>query len=495
MTETPSHRPWRPSDPPPISAEPLIVTHPSQAWKVVAELASDARQLYDSRVERYGPAGAGDEWRHKAEALEEAAGLLGAPLPLAVQAMRRGRNGGQEAAPGVATPGELHSAEAMPEPRPATAEELETCAVCGCSELDACLDEAGQPCTWAKPGLCSVCHVRLGRWADLDRIADRIEDAAGEVNGARMPLLAGCELGLRALARELREHVRELRDSYPDPAELAHDLKAAASSEGENRDREPWLLGDRDPARPSTGDAAAAPECLNCGRPLRLRELGWSCDDCTVADRAAFVRHVNERLKYRPAEADAAAERVKTLPEIVADQARRAAVHAEDRAYMATRGVLRIGDYEIRTEGRPVEVSTAEGERGEACDHFERSAAGDSPELDPAFTCDRCGRGLAAHVNVVRAADFLAFSPDGPAYRVRESTGGARSQDRRGSVWLRSLRSGQTLRNLGSGEAYTVVSVSWPRGADGRPSVVAVRSCTISNPSEWLDVTDEVLGS
>lgn len=33
-----------------------------------------------------------------------------------------------------------------------------TCGSCGCSELDACLDErTGLSCSWASPGLCSAC--------------------------------------------------------------------------------------------------------------------------------------------------------------------------------------------------------------------------------------------------------------------------------------------------------------------------------------------------
>ncbi len=32
------------------------------------------------------------------------------------------------------------------------------CKTCGCSEYDACIDEVtGQPCGWAKPGLCTAC--------------------------------------------------------------------------------------------------------------------------------------------------------------------------------------------------------------------------------------------------------------------------------------------------------------------------------------------------
>jgi len=33
---------------------------------------------------------------------------------------------------------------------------FDRCRLCGCSEMDACWDEAG-PCGWAAPGLCSVC--------------------------------------------------------------------------------------------------------------------------------------------------------------------------------------------------------------------------------------------------------------------------------------------------------------------------------------------------
>lgn len=33
---------------------------------------------------------------------------------------------------------------------------FERCRLCGCSEMDACWDEAG-PCSWIAPGLCTVC--------------------------------------------------------------------------------------------------------------------------------------------------------------------------------------------------------------------------------------------------------------------------------------------------------------------------------------------------
>jgi hypothetical protein len=31
------------------------------------------------------------------------------------------------------------------------------CRVCGCSELDACVDEAGGTCYWIEQDLCSAC--------------------------------------------------------------------------------------------------------------------------------------------------------------------------------------------------------------------------------------------------------------------------------------------------------------------------------------------------
>ncbi len=31
------------------------------------------------------------------------------------------------------------------------------CAVCACSELDACVERDGEPCAWAGPALCSAC--------------------------------------------------------------------------------------------------------------------------------------------------------------------------------------------------------------------------------------------------------------------------------------------------------------------------------------------------
>jgi hypothetical protein len=31
------------------------------------------------------------------------------------------------------------------------------CRVCGCSELDACVDEAGGTCYWVEADLCSAC--------------------------------------------------------------------------------------------------------------------------------------------------------------------------------------------------------------------------------------------------------------------------------------------------------------------------------------------------
>lgn len=35
---------------------------------------------------------------------------------------------------------------------------METCRVCGCREYEACWDdELDQPCSWAEPGLCTVC--------------------------------------------------------------------------------------------------------------------------------------------------------------------------------------------------------------------------------------------------------------------------------------------------------------------------------------------------
>ena len=32
-----------------------------------------------------------------------------------------------------------------------------SCEACGCSESRACVDEWGEPCGWAAPGLCTAC--------------------------------------------------------------------------------------------------------------------------------------------------------------------------------------------------------------------------------------------------------------------------------------------------------------------------------------------------
>lgn len=33
------------------------------------------------------------------------------------------------------------------------------CRRCGCAEWDACVNEAGEPCGWAEPELCSACAL------------------------------------------------------------------------------------------------------------------------------------------------------------------------------------------------------------------------------------------------------------------------------------------------------------------------------------------------
>ena len=34
------------------------------------------------------------------------------------------------------------------------------CRGCGCDDDNACLDDAGQPCSWAEPGLCTACEAK-----------------------------------------------------------------------------------------------------------------------------------------------------------------------------------------------------------------------------------------------------------------------------------------------------------------------------------------------
>jgi hypothetical protein len=34
------------------------------------------------------------------------------------------------------------------------------CAFCGCTDTTPCTDQAGQPCSWVTPALCSVCATR-----------------------------------------------------------------------------------------------------------------------------------------------------------------------------------------------------------------------------------------------------------------------------------------------------------------------------------------------
>ena len=47
---------------------------------------------------------------------------------------------------------------------------VQQCGHCGCTDLDACHHDDGQPCFWVQPGLCSVCAEGLGVDVDAHRM-------------------------------------------------------------------------------------------------------------------------------------------------------------------------------------------------------------------------------------------------------------------------------------------------------------------------------------
>lgn len=56
-----------------------------------------------------------------------------------------------------------------------------SCAVCGCTELNACVDELRGPCHWVADRLCSHCAQPDGRRAIATIAAERLTDIAAEL--------------------------------------------------------------------------------------------------------------------------------------------------------------------------------------------------------------------------------------------------------------------------------------------------------------------------